>query len=184
MLLLAQIPTTVDLLPPRGNNAYNAGIKDYDKGYVRYANPDSDSPNLLLVNPIRDDDGNIIMPGYYELVLSGDRETLSLIQAGKIAATMPVFMIQEDKSQEEAPPPMDDKSLKKYKKDLKKKAKLQKKIAKDQNSLMPEGLKSKDGSIPQKSQIYMNATIKYDEEGDYYLIKYERGRIRAWGAIK
>jgi len=30
----------------------------------------------------------------------------------------------------------------------------------------------------------MEATIDYIKDGGYYLIKYEKGFIRAWGAIK
>ena len=30
----------------------------------------------------------------------------------------------------------------------------------------------------------MNAQIEYIEEGGYYLITYENGMYRAWGAIK
>ena len=30
----------------------------------------------------------------------------------------------------------------------------------------------------------MDATIEYIKEGGYYLITYEKGFIRAWGAIK
>lgn len=40
------------------------------------------------------------------------------------------------------------------------------------------------GMPPDEEKIHMSATIEYVKEGDYYLIKYERGTIRAWGAVK
>jgi len=61
--------------------------------------------------------------------------------------------------------------LRKFNKEQKKKAKETKKAI-------------KQGKIPEAPQEYNNATIEYDNEGEYYLIKYERGNIRAWGAIK
>ena len=30
----------------------------------------------------------------------------------------------------------------------------------------------------------MEASIEYNKEGGYYLIMYEKGFLRAWGAIK
>jgi len=30
----------------------------------------------------------------------------------------------------------------------------------------------------------MEASIEYIKEGSYYLVRYEKGVIRAWGAIK
>lgn len=163
---------TVDkLLHQRGPNIYNAGIKDNDKGYVRYALPSSTQPILIISDPIVDDDGNSILPGYYELVLSADRQNLVISQSQNVIAVIPVFKIEEDKSQEETPPPMDNKALKKFVKEQKKQQKKEKKLA-------------KSGEMPTKPAIYTNATIEYEQGKDYYLIKYERGRIRAWGALK
>lgn len=171
-LQLEKMKTINQLLPARGPNTYNAGIKDGDKGYERYAYPSSKHPNLIIVNPISDDDGNTIMPGYYELVLSEDRQMLILVQSGKEIASCPVFKVQEDRTQEPTPQPMNFKSQKKADKAKKKQDKKNKQLLKEGkiDSLDPE--------------VYTNATIQYDESGDYYLIKYERGRIKAWGAIK
>lgn len=166
-----QVKMLDKLMPPRGHNIYNGGYKDYDKGYIRYALPSSDHPNLILVNAIYDDDNNIIQPGYYELVLSDDRQILLLVQAGNTIATIPVFRLEEDRSQEQLAQPMDWKSQKKADREKKKKDKLNKKLI-------------KQGKMVEEPQVYMNATIEYDKEGDYYLVKYERGKIRAWGAIK
>lgn len=174
--------TLDNLLPRRGYNIYHAGIKDGDRGHERYAHPSSKHPNLTIVNPIYDDDDNVIMPGYYELILSVDRQMLVLAQAGKEIAIVPVFKLEEDKTQEEMAQPMDNKSLKKWKKEQKKQAKLKKKIAGNRMTL---GDTPPDEVVPQDDDSkYMNATIEYEKSGDYYLIKYECGKIRAWGAIK
>lgn len=171
-ILLAQIPSTQDLLPPRGSNIYPAGIYPGDKGIERYALPSTDQPNLIINDPISDTDGNTIMPGYYELSLSTDRQTLTLSQSQKVVAIIPVFKIEEDRSQIQLTHPMDNKTQKKFNKEKAKKDKKNKKLI-------------KQGKIPDETpQIYTNATIKYDIGGDYYLIQYERGPIRAWGAIK
>lgn len=170
-ILLAQFPSTADVLPPRGENIYSSGLRDADKGYVKYGPKSTDQPNLLINDAIYDNDQNIIMPGYYELSLSPDRQMLTLSQGRDIFAVIPVFKIEEDRSQEQMAQPKDKKSLKKFNKEQKKKDKKTKKLI-------------KEGKIPEEPQIYTNAAIQYDVSGDYYLIKYERGKIRAWGAIK
>lgn len=164
---------TVDmLLHKRGPNIYRSGIRDNEKGHVRYALPSSTNPTLMIVNYITDDDGNTILPGYYELVLSEDRQMLLLTQRQEIIATIPVFRLEENYTQAERAQPMDAKSLRKANKAAKKKQKeLKKKFENRQISSM-------------ESEIYTNATIQYDEDGNYYLIKYERDKVKAWGAIK
>ena len=170
-LQMEKMRSVNQLIPARGPNIYPAGLSDDEKGYVRYAYPSSKHPNLILVNAITDDDGNMLLPGYYELVLSEDRTMLVLVQSGKQLATIPVFLLQEDKTQEEAQPPTNSKELRKYEKAQKKKNKKNEKLL-------------KEGKIESlEPQIHMDATIQYDPDG-YYLLKYERGRIRAWGAIK
>jgi len=160
------------VLPPRGSNIYRSGIKEGEKGYEIYAQPSSTNPTLIIADPIYDDDSNVIQPGYYELALSVDRKMLTLSQGGQDVAVIPVFKIEEDKTQDVAPPPMDDKEQKKFDKEQKKKEKKRKK-------------QIQKGEIPdEEPQIYTNATIEYNAKDDYYLIKYERGKIRAWGAIK
>lgn len=171
VVYLAQVPSVTDLLTPRGPSTYPSGIYANDSSLVRYAPKSSDNPNLIIINPIYDDDGNVILPGYYELILSSDRQMLILSQADKEVATFPVFRVEEDKTQELTPQPMDWKSQRKFDKEQKKKNKENKKLI-------------KQDKIPNEPEVYMNATIQYDDKGDYYLIKYERGRIRAWGAIK
>lgn len=160
------------LLPRRGPNIYNAGIKDYDKGYVKYGAPSSDQPTLIISDPIYDDEGNGILPGYYELKLSEDRQNLLLTQKQDVMAIIPVFKVEEDKSADKSiQQPMDWKSQKKADWEQKKKDKETKKLI-------------KEGRIPDVPSVYNRANIQYEPDGNYYLIEYERGRIRAWGAIK
>jgi len=160
------------LMPARGSNTYASGTRDSEKGFAIYGPASSDYPTLLLVNPIYDNDGNSVAPGYYELSLNDDRKMFSLSQGGKIIAVVPVFRVEEDRRQAQVAQPMDSKSQKKADKEQKKKDKLRKK-------------QISQGEIPDNApQTYNNATIEYDDEGSYYLIKYERGKIRAWGVVK
>ena len=41
-----------------------------------------------------------------------------------------------------------------------------------------------EGMPPDEEKIYMHAEIEYVEQGRYYLVKYIRGTIKAWGVIK
>ena len=166
------IKSLTKMQPPRGPNIYVSGTRENEKGHVRYSLPSSKYPNLLIASPIFDAERNVIMPGYYELMLSDDRTMLSLAQRGNIIATLPVFKLEEDKSQEADRLPMDNKSLKKSEKEKKKAEKKRQKLI-------------KAGQIPDMpEEIYSNASIEYEKEGAYYLVKYERGRVKAWGALK
>lgn len=168
-IYLAEV-TLEDLLPKRGESVYSSGLREKDMGFVKFGPESIRNPILSIVNPIFDEDRNVIYPGFYELQLSDDRAFLTLVQSRKEIAKIPVFKVEEDKSEVE-PIPMDNKSQKKYDKEQKKQAKKNKKLI-------------KEGKIPPEPIIYSNATIEYDVKGDYYLIKYERERIRAWGALK
>ena len=168
-IYLAEV-TMESLLPARGPMVYPSGLRDKDKGHVIYGPKSSTEPTLLIVDPIKDEDGNVILTGYYSLHLSYDRTTLSLIQSDKIIAIIPVFKIEEDKSKIQQQP-MDKKSQKKLDKEKKKQEKKNKKLI-------------KQGKIPLEPTVYNNASLEYDVEGDYYLIKYERGNIKAWGTFK
>ena len=44
--------------------------------------------------------------------------------------------------------------------------------------------RAKVGMPPDEPQIYNEASIEYIQKDDYYLIKYQRGTIKAWGAFK
>lgn len=148
---------------------YPAGTADQDKSIYRYAHKSSDSPVLIIVDSILDRQGNSISPGYYSLILSEDRKFLLLAQSEKLVASFPVFKLEEDRVQIEQ---MKDK-------------KLQKKLAKEKKAQEKIDIKrAKSGLGPEIKEVYMKASIEYKTEGAYYLVKYERGKIRAWGAIK
>lgn len=158
-----------EIMPYPPYPSYSSGLKESDKAIYKYALNSTDFPNLIIVDPLYDCEGNAILPGYYGLVLSDDRLFLILVQSEKVIATIPVFKLEEDKKEVEK---LHDKEyLKQKAKDDAKQAKLNAKRA-------------KQGLPPEKKEVYMNAGIEYQKDGDYYLIKYERGRIRAWGAIK
>lgn len=149
-------------------NIYPGGVMDKDKAIYRYSHKATDSPNLIIVDYIQDSNGNIINPGYYELVLSDEKDFLLLVQSGKIIATIPVFKVQIEKSTEVNHGP----EYEKYRK------KVEKKRAKNNKKLARLGVEQ------EPETVYMEATIEYIDDGKYYLIKYERDKVRAWGAIK
>ncbi len=146
-----------------------SGVYLPSKTYIRYALRESDYPTLIIVDPIYDGDRDVIKPGYYELALSDEHDFLILIQSKEAVAVIPVFKVEEDATE---PQRLNDK---KYKKQLKKEAKERE----DTNKK-----RAKVGMPPDEPKVYMDATIEYNPNGDYYLIKYERGTIKAWGAIK
>jgi hypothetical protein len=86
-------------------------------------------------------------------------------------AIIPVFKVEVDVSHYEQV--RDDKALKKQKKEEKEIAKTNKK--REKTGLPP---------VNTEQDIYQNATIEYIPTGKYFLIRYERGDVKAWGAIK
>ncbi|MCQ2739882.1 MAG: hypothetical protein MJ237_06610 [bacterium] len=159
-----------------------SGIVAGQNSLYRYSVPTEEQPTLSIVDYIPDYNGNFINPGYYKLALSDNKEFLYLIESGELIAIIPVFKLAENQSE-----------LKKYrakesltkseKKELKKeekKTKVQEKFKK----IIDEKY-TKTGATPQKREYeYMNASIEYIKDGRYYLIMYEKGFLRAWGAIK
>lgn len=168
-ILHQQLVPIEEIMPYAPYMSYPAGLKDSDKAIFRYALNSSSFPNLIIVEPIYDNEGNSIAPGYYGLVLSDDRQFLILAQGDKAIASFPVFKFEEDRIA------LEKLKDKKYLKEQAKKAKAQAKV---------DAKRAKRGVPPEEKEVYMNATMDYHKDGDYYLIKYERDRIRAWGAIK
>ena len=146
-----------------------SGVSFDSKGYIKYSLAESDYPTLIIVDPIYDDEDNVIKPGYYELALSDDERFLLLIQSKEAVAVIPVFKVEEDAKE---PARLNQK---KYKKQLKKEAKQRKEINEKRDKV---------GMPHDEEEVYMTADMVYNPKGDFYLIKYERGTIRAWGAIK
>ena len=130
----------------------------------RYGLRESSYPTLSLVDNICDNVGNCIPPGHYELALSDDRQFLILIESKQPLAIMPM----EKKAQVH-----DYKSLKAEKKKNKEIIKTNKK--REKKGMPP---------VDPDEEIYQEATMEYVKEGDYYLIRYERGDVKAWSAIK
>lgn len=135
----------------------------------RYSLKDSDYPSLIITDEIVNEEGNIILPGHYELALSDEWDFLIILQTKKPIAIVPVFKVEEDKNAEEK------KKDKEYQKIIKKREKEREKTNRK---------RAEKGMPLDEEKIHMEATIEYMHEGDYYLIKYERGTIRAWGAIR
>lgn len=149
-----------------------AGLVLGSQAIYRYGLRESSYPTLSLVDELSDSQGNVIPAGHYELALSDERDFLILIQSKKAIAIIPVFKVDVDMSYCEQV--RDDKALKKEKKKAKEIAKTNKK--REKKGMPP---------VNEEEDIYQEATIEYvPSNGGYYLIKYERGDVKAWGAVK
>jgi len=146
-----------------------SGVDIGSQAIYRYSLRESDYPTLIIVDPIYDGEKNIISPGYYGLALSDEKDFFILIQSKKAYAIIPVFKVEEDAAE---PQRLNDK---KYRKQLKKEAKARKDV---------NERRARAGMPADEEKVHMEASIEYNENGKFYLIKYERGTIRAWGAIK
>lgn len=149
-----------------------AGLIVGSQSLYKYSLRESSYPTLSLVDELSDGQGHVIPPGHYELALSDERDFLILIQSKKAIAIIPVFKLDVDMSQYE---------IVRDKKALKQKKKEEKEIAKTNKKREKKGLPLIDKN---EDDIYQEATIEYVKSGGYYLIKYERGDVRAWGAVK
>ena len=150
---------------PQETSGYYVGTQ----AIYRYSLKDSDYPTLIITDPLFDNAGGVINSGYYELALSDMRDFLILIQSKNPVAVIPVIKIEEDATETARL------NNKKVKKELKK----EEKARKDTNEK-----RAKVGMKPDEPEIHMEASIEYVPNGQYYLIKYQRGAIKAWGAFK
>lgn len=158
-----------EVMPYSPYPTYPSGLRPEDDPKYRFSPNYATNPTLIIIDPIYTPNGDVIPAGHYELELDEEREFIKIIQGHYIIAKIPAFKVQEDKI--EAQKIYSKKA--KFKKyfERKKQAKIDKKHA--------------YFGIPKKeSEVYSNATIEYIKDGQYYLIMYERGRIRAWSAIK
>lgn len=149
-----------------------AGLIVGSQSFYKYSLRESTYPTLSIVDKISDAQGNTIPAGHYELALSDDRDFLILIQSRKAIAIIPVFKIDIDMSQYSVV--RDNKALRKQKKEAKEIAKTNQKREKKGLPLINKN----------EDEIYQEASIEYVPQGGYYLIRYERGDVKAWGAIK
>lgn len=171
------------LAPSAPYPAIPSGLTVHEDSIYRYSIPTDEQPTLTVVDYIPDYNGNFIRPGYYKLALSDDREFLYLIETGNLIAVIPVFKLAENESE-----------LKKYRdknreltKAEKKKVAQEKRKSKRQEKfqkIIDKKYAKTGATVPQKDYIHMEADIEYIKEGGYYLIRYEKAYIRAWGAIK
>lgn len=148
-----------------------AGLIVGTQSIYRYGLRESSYPTLSLIDELRDSQGNIIPPGHYELALSDERDFFILSQSKQALAIIPVFKLEIDMS--EYAQVRDNKSLKKKQKEAKEIAKTNKK--REKQGLPP---------VNEEQDIYQEASIEWISSGSYYLIRYERGDVKAWGAIK
>ncbi len=155
-----------------------SGLTVHQNPIYRYSIPTDEQPTLLIADYITDHNGNFIVPGYYQLALSDDREFLYLIESKDLKAVIPVFKIAENEREVRK---MYAKTKELTKEEKKERAK---KKRKDKIQEVINKKYAKTGATPPQEYIHMQATIEYVKDGGYYLIMYERGFIRAWGAIK
>jgi hypothetical protein len=148
-----------------------AGLIVGDQSFYKYSLRESTYPTLTLVDEISDGQGNIIPPGHYELALSDEKDFLILIESKKAVAIIPVFKVEIDMSQYEQ---VHDKAS------LKRDQKEKKEIAKTNRKRAKQGMPP----VNEEQDIYQEASIEYVPSGDYYLIRYERADVKAWGAFK
>lgn len=150
-------------IEPQETSGYYVG----SQAIYRYSLKESDYPTVVVPVPMYDNQGGVIHAGYYELALSDSREFLILLESKKPVAVIPVIKVEEDDTEQ------DRLNNKKVKKELKKGKKDREKTNKK---------RARVGMPPDEPKIYMEAEI--ENKGEYYLIKYQRGTIRAWGAFK
>lgn len=148
-----------------------AGLMVGTQAIYRYGLRESSYPTLSIVDEITDGQGHIIPPGHYELALSDDRQFLILIESKQPIATMPVFKVEV--TMDEKPQIHDAKSLRE-------KNKKEKEIAKTNRRREKKGMPP----VNKEEEIYQEATMEYIKDGGYFLIRYERGDVKAWAAIK
>ena len=159
-----------------------SGITVHEGAIYRYNIPTDEQPTLSILDYIPDFNGNFIKPGYYQLALSDDREFLYLIESKNLIAVIPVFKLAEN--EEEMKKYRDKKTLTKdEQRELKREERKSRREEKFRKII--EAKYAKTGATPPpKDYVHMEATIEYVREGGYYLIMYEKGYLRAWGAVK
>ena len=146
-----------------------SGVTLGSEAIYRYALEESDYPTLTIADYLFDGEMDFIPPGHYELALSDEWDFFILLQSKKPVALIPVVKVEEDESEKDRL--ADPQNKKRIKKEEKQRKKINEKRA-------------KVGMPPDKEDIFMEASIEYVEDGDYYRIIFVRGTIKAWGVIK
>ena len=114
----------------------------------------------------------------YELALSDNKEFLLLIESHKLVAVIPVFKLAQNQAEVERQQELARQKNKKFFK--KRKVKYEEKV----QAILRKKYAEDAITPPEHDYTYMNAEIEYVTEGGYYLVTYENGMYRAWGAIK
>ncbi len=148
-----------------------SGLVEGTDAVYRYGLRESSYPTLVIVDELEDAKGNYIPAGHYELALSDDRQFLLLLEAKELRAIIPVFKLEVT---------MDEKPQVHDRKSLKEKMKKDKEIWKTNRKRERKGMPPVDP----EEQIYQEASIEYNKDGKYFLIRYERGDVKAWAAVK
>lgn len=152
-------------IEPQETSGYYVG----SQSIYRYSLKDSEYPTITIVDPLYDNHGEVVKPGYYELALSDMRDFLILLESKQPVAVIPVIKVEEDATEQKR---LNNRTVKK---ELKKEKKLREKTNKKRARVgMPEDT----------PKIFMEAEIEYNEKEGYYLIKYQKDTIKAWGAFK
>ena len=98
-------------------------------------------------------------------------------------AVIPVFKLAENESELKKYREKTKDLTKSERKELERKERKSKREQKRQD-IIEKKYAVTGATLPQKEYIHMEAELNYVKEGGYYLIRYEKGVIRAWGAIK
>ena len=155
---------------------YPSGLLENQSALARYQHSNLHEPILKIADYISDYNGNYIAPGMYELALSDDKEFLLLIQSHNLIAIIPVFKLAENEAEVE--------KIRKKQAQKRRKIKIGKQRFRDKMNAILRKKYAEEAITPPEEYVYMNAEIEYVEDGGYYLITYENGAYRAWGAIK
>lgn len=174
----------IDYLAPTAPYPRNpSGITIHEKPIYRYAIPTDEQPVLIIKDYIPDYNGNFIAPGHYQLALSDDREFLYLIESRNLLATIPVFKLAENEAELKKYRDKNRELTKAEKKKVEKEERRKKREEKRQRIIEAKYAET-GATVPKKEYEHLEAHIDYIQEGGYYLIRYEKGFLRAWGAIK
>ena len=174
----------IDYLAPTAPYPANpSGITIHEKSIYRYSIPTDEQPVLIIKDYIPDYNGNFIAPGHYQLALSDDKEFLYIIESKNLIAVIPVFKLAENEEELKKYRDKNKDLTKAERKELEREERKSRREKKRQQII--EAKYAKIGAtLPKKDYIHLEASMEYIKEGGYYLIRYEKGFIRAWGAIK
>ncbi len=159
------------LYPP-----YPSGLLENQSPLHRYQHSTMQEPVLRIKDYIYDYNGDYIAPGMYELALSDNKEFLLLIESHNLVAVIPVFKLAQNQAEVE--------KIQQEKMEQNKKHKKQEVKEKNRFKEVLRRKYAEEAITPPEEFVYMRAEIEYVENGGYYLITYENGMYRAWGAIK